>query len=138
MFHLWFNTFFVANSGDCRLSNGNDRVLDRVREPPHSCPEKEILMVKLHKHELDKANKDKTNRLYSPNFKVRFSISESTFLSFVKSVNFFPGLGCFVVVAMDYIGPVVSVVLVLASLLSCLFTTDCTSVVHASKVTADL
>ncbi|XP_071828768.1 phosphatidylinositol 3,4,5-trisphosphate 3-phosphatase and dual-specificity protein phosphatase PTEN-like [Apostichopus japonicus] len=70
MFHLWFNTFFVANSGDSRLSNGNDRVLQTVKEPPHRCPEKEILMVKLHKHELDKANKDKTNRLYSPNFKV--------------------------------------------------------------------
>ncbi|KAJ8022939.1 hypothetical protein HOLleu_37984 [Holothuria leucospilota] len=70
MFHLWFNTYFVANSDNSRLSNGVEGVLDGVKEPPHQNPEKETLMVKLHKHELDKANKDKTNRLYSPNFKV--------------------------------------------------------------------
>lgn len=72
MFHLWFNTYFVANSDNSRLSNGVEGVLDGVKEPPHQNPEKETLMVKLHKHELDKANKDKTNRLYSPNFKVSY------------------------------------------------------------------
>ena len=75
MFHFWFNTFFVANLGNCRLSsNGNDPMLEGVKEPLHTDPEQEILMVKLKKHELDKANKDKTNKLYSPNFKVSYVI----------------------------------------------------------------
>ncbi|XP_071808632.1 phosphatidylinositol 3,4,5-trisphosphate 3-phosphatase and dual-specificity protein phosphatase PTEN-like [Asterias amurensis] len=68
MFHFWFNTFFIIHpvteigrpgSASCNtetvpLANGSEE-----------------LVMGLNKDALDKANKDKTNKVFSPNLKIR-------------------------------------------------------------------
>lgn len=95
MFHFWVNTFFIPgpdeggervengsamNDSDSHSSNqsqsspserdrgmgGGERERDREREG-----ERDYLILVLTKNDLDKANKDKANRYFSPNFKVR-------------------------------------------------------------------
>lgn len=63
MFHFWFNTFFV----------------NEMYEPPgmaqngaghtHS-QQTELICLTVPKMDLDRANKDKSHKLFSPNFKV--------------------------------------------------------------------
>lgn len=69
MFHFWFNSFFVVHplTLDSRLSTSSTSSIPTLNG---STPE-DTLVLTLRKDEIDKANKDKTNKLYSPNLKVR-------------------------------------------------------------------
>ncbi|XP_071483432.1 phosphatidylinositol 3,4,5-trisphosphate 3-phosphatase and dual-specificity protein phosphatase PTEN-like [Diadema antillarum] len=74
MFHFWFNTFFVANSPSNsaphqRLANGSDNSSQCSEDL--EVLDSDCIVLRLNKDELDRANKDKTNKLYSPNFKVK-------------------------------------------------------------------
>lgn len=68
MFHFWFNSFFVVHplTLDSRLSTSSTSSIPTLNG---STPE-DTLVLTLRKDEIDKANKDKTNKLYSPNLKV--------------------------------------------------------------------
>lgn len=100
MFQTWFNTFFVKEEVKTKDDHvrtngftepGESLLHDRTRHPnriaaqdrsgsaqslDHSeandCP---LLVLTMDKDELDKAHKDKANKLFSPNFKVRFYFS---------------------------------------------------------------
>ncbi|XP_076452730.1 phosphatidylinositol 3,4,5-trisphosphate 3-phosphatase and dual-specificity protein phosphatase PTEN-like [Babylonia areolata] len=63
MFHLWFNTFFVGETADPSSIPRNGAGCLRGPET--------TLVLTLPKMELDRANKDKTHKLFSPNFKVK-------------------------------------------------------------------
>jgi phosphatidylinositol-3,4,5-trisphosphate 3-phosphatase/dual-specificity protein phosphatase PTEN len=81
MFHFWFNTFFVTdrenlhqNGAACAAGNENN----------------ELLSLTLPKMELDRANKDKSHKLFSPNFKVKIffsSMHETGILERSKSAD---------------------------------------------------
>ena len=62
MFHFWFNTFFVRDFEHMH-HDGSGR----------DYREERVLSLTLKKHELDRANKDKAHKLFSPNFEVKLS-----------------------------------------------------------------
>ena len=62
MFQCWFNTFFVTDEETSLLQNGAG---------PCSDVRYKYLTLTMKKNELDKANKDKQNKIYDKNFKVR-------------------------------------------------------------------
>lgn len=64
MFHFWFNTFFVNEVYDQLGSQNGASAHSEVRQP-------ELVCLTIHKSELDRANKDKSHKLFSPNFKVK-------------------------------------------------------------------
>lgn len=64
MFHFWFNTFF-ANE----VYNPPERVQNGAGHS-HGRPT-ELICLTVPKMDLDRANKDKSHKLFSPNFKVR-------------------------------------------------------------------
>ncbi|XP_072051247.1 phosphatidylinositol 3,4,5-trisphosphate 3-phosphatase and dual-specificity protein phosphatase PTEN-like isoform X2 [Amphiura filiformis] len=73
MFHFWFNTFFVTDSTTSShpMSNGSPS-----NNSAYQGSNKSLLSLTLKKEEIDRANKDKTNKFYSPNFKITCFFSQ--------------------------------------------------------------
>ena len=66
MFQFWFNTFFVEADDKPKSENGRKSWAGEAPSPSNRS-DYTMLIPKL---ELDKANKDKAHKLFSPNFKV--------------------------------------------------------------------
>ena len=67
MFHFWFNTFFVR---DYERMKHNGAVGGNGSVRGNSADDRHVLCLTLNKSELDRANKDKAHKLFSPNFQV--------------------------------------------------------------------
>ncbi|KAK2843868.1 hypothetical protein Q7C36_012083 [Tachysurus vachellii] len=105
MFHFWVNTFFIPgpdesgervengsamNDSDSHSSNqsqsspserdrgmgGGEREREKERDRERE-GERDYLILVLTKNDLDKANKDKANRYFSPNFKVKLFFTKT-------------------------------------------------------------
>jgi phosphatidylinositol-3,4,5-trisphosphate 3-phosphatase/dual-specificity protein phosphatase PTEN len=63
MFHFWFNTFFVTDQAHPRSVPQNGDGLMGSASP-------ELLVLTLPKTELDRANKDKSHKMFNSGFKV--------------------------------------------------------------------
>ncbi|XP_071952833.1 phosphatidylinositol 3,4,5-trisphosphate 3-phosphatase and dual-specificity protein phosphatase PTEN-like [Antedon mediterranea] len=76
LFHFWFNTFFIVHCTTGLSSSDSTDSLPRTESSTDSNSGDNYVLV-INKDEIDKANKDKTNKFFSPNLKITCYFSKA-------------------------------------------------------------